>query len=1322
MWRRLVLIVAVFVGSLAGAILALKSDRVAANLKTHLERVVQQKLGLRLSIARLELELMPPAVHLEDVAVFRPGAETPLATLHDGSLSLSPWPSPSGAVVIEHLRLDGLRADLDLDALELLRRRGAAAGGADLGEARSPLGDLEIDVLELMLFNLDVVARRGAQALSLARTDVTMRPDRDGGRDLSLTIGAAQLRDGARHLGFEAHLAGRLDGSLDRPQALDLTRAEVYLKEVVVRALGVVELEDKPGADLQLESVINLARLRELWPAAPALEGEARLGAHVSGPLARPEVSYDLAVTALRLADQALGDVVAAGVVTPQTVEVRSLRATVPKVGELAGHAKVTLGAALPVSLQLRGKNVVLEELLAVTGLPESWVRGRFSGTADGKGQLSPLALDLVVEGASHEFAVLDRSYSDPEAVAFMTVGETTVAGPIGVSRAAVTLADLSVNRGGSAMRLQGSLYLSGRAGLEMTVSGEQVSLPAFGPVAGLVYTGTGSFAAAVEGPYADPTVTATADVAGFGAGEYLLGDAKATLVYKSKLLRIERLAGTRGEGRFSGSGHLDWRHAEPQAEASLELTRIELRDLLDTLGVAPDLARRFEARVDGGLDVHGALRSPSGTFELAAPASSLDRTSFGSLTLEGGFGEAERRAFGMLTTSQGKERLEIAATLFAGGRLTLEAALTDVDLVGLAPLMGGVDVAGRLSGTAKLDGPIEALSGTLRLRVPDMVSYQTHLGATTLTGDVNGGAMAFEGSMLGGQMSYEGQLTLSRQLPYVVTAKFDGAEMAQLWPKLAAYDVRSRGTMFSQGMLTDPTTMLADIELSSTRVLYAGLTLDSTRPARLQYAQGVLRIVEMPLAGSGLGLSATGKMGVDGSLQVTVAGSGELEAMRLPFGGLHAVRGRTEGHLLVSGTWDEPLFFGKASLQNGSARLSTGSSLTELQGGLTLSGRTLDIESLSGKLGGGTVEVGGQVSLVADAPSEINLRATLDGVELRPTHDLKVNGGGRLELTGPSNDLLLSGALLIRELRYAANIDLERLIARRAVPPIKIGSVDPDSAIRLNIAVAAPGNLLVTSNVLEAELSADLVVRGTNERLGLQGSVSTLWARGRYLDNVYTVERGHVFFAEEYRIVPEYELRARTRACGIEATVDLAGDPQQGLSVSASGSDERGQVPQDDVLSCLLVGIRRSRLENLATPTQPSVSGAAVYNAQVDRELESRRQTDSLSATGIDVLWQVSGLDQEVRRLFPLVDEFRLASGWSARQKRTTPRIVVGKDLGERVQLTYSRALEQEEDQNLSVDYQLNKSMIMQGSWNSVSDTQYGDFGLDLRLQFEFQ
>ena len=63
---------------------------------------------------------------------------------------------------------------------------------------------------------------------------------------------------------------------------------------------------------------------------------------------------------------------------------------------------------------------------------------------------------------------------------------------------------------------------------------------------------------------------------------------------------------------------------------------------------------------------------------------------------------------------------------------------------------------------------------------------------------------------------------------------------------------------------------------------------------------------------------------------------------------------------------------------------------------------------------------------------------------------------------------------------------------------------------------------------------------------------------------------------------------------------------------------------------------------------------------------------------------------------------------------------------MGKNLELKYSRALESTPegwtDQMLSLEYRLSNIATVEGTWLSVQELPVADFGLDLRLRWEFR
>ena len=1305
MWRRSILIFAVLFGALAGVGIALKSPRVAENIKATIIQIAHDRYHADVEIGRLEIELVPPGLAVETVRVGRLDADKPWLELHRGHIVVRPWPSPSGAFVIDHLDLDGLTLTLDLRAAALP----AEGPGAQIGRAKSRVS---IDINELFLFNTAATLETDAGEVTLHGLDLALRPSR-GGRDIAVDLAEGVLSHAGRRVGFEAKARGRFLGSLDRPEKLTLERAFLNLRELAVGARGEVLLAGKPALDLSLAAQAPLSRLNDFVADLPALGGLVHASIDVRGTPKAPEVHADVSIDDTQVGRALIGQVEVQGTYTADQVKLDSFKVENRHAGTITGSGQLQLAPGLPVTFATRLHSASLPHILELAGLKDSWVPLFFSGDVQVTGALSPFKLQLAVNGTAEHFAVRDRSYKAADAVEHLSIPTLDVSGPVTITDRAVAIRGVQVKIDDSRLEIDGSLSYDESQGLDLRASGDAFDLAVLGPVAFVPFAGRGAVAATIKGPYANPTVSGTVDMIDFATYGISLGATKGTVTYSGRVLEVNHAQIRHDQATIEGSVRFHFETPGPEVEGEAMFQRLALSDILFNIGFSSELARRFEAAGSGSVRVSGPLLLPIGNATFSASELKLDGVSVGRCELASRFG-ADNEIVAVdikLTPEAGSFTSHI--TWLHGNQMSGNLDAREISLALVRPFIGDIPVTGILTGTGHFAGPPDALSGRARATIQRLNAYGTRLETSELSADLERGEMQVEGTVLSDGARVKATLNLGRRIPYTFTATTEDLEVGRLWPLGRDFRLQVSGTLFSQGDLTSAESMMADAELDRTTVSWGGLALRSARPVRLQYAALTLRVADLLLANDAAQLQLDGSLTTSGAIDLHAKGQGELKAGGAISNNLEFLRGRFDLTANVTGTWDAPRFSGGLILSDGAMRLSTaGQILDQLNAKIGFTGRTLDIASGSASLGGGGLQLGGQILLPIGAKPELNLRADLNSVTLRPTPDLTTTLSGFLNLVGPSDDLLLRGRIRLASLRYTTNLDLEHLIPRRNAPPIRVPAFEPEAAIRLAVAVQAPNNLILSSNVVEAEFQADLTVTGTTERVGLIGPVTPLWAKARYHDNLFKLERGTIDFSEEYRIFTQFDLRATTEACAMKIAVDIHGNSDQ-YNVIPSGQDATGTVTPQDVLACLQFGMRLRDFEIQGrTPvaqTPGSTGGGAL--------------SDPYLASGLDVLWTVSGVDATVKRLLPIkLDEVRLESGWSSHYRHTSTRVLVGKELGANLQLKYSRALDEPDDQSLSMQYRLSKTAALQGTWLGASDVVGGDFGMDLRLHWELR
>jgi translocation and assembly module TamB len=124
---------------------------------------------------------------------------------------------------------------------------------------------------------------------------------------------------------------------------------------------------------------------------------------------------------------------------------------------------------------------------------------------------------------------------------------------------------------------------------------------------------------------------------------------------------------------------------------------------------------------------------------------------------------------------------------------------------------------------------------------------------------------------------------------------------------------------------------------------------------------------------------------------------------------------------------------------------------------------------------------------------------------------------------------------------------------------------------------------------------------------------------------------------------------------------------------------------------------------------------------AEIDRGLAS-----TLGETvGLEALSTLTGADKAVKKMVPIIDEFRFGSGYSSRTGRTEPTVTVGKRITDSVRANVTTGLNENREVRSSLEWRLNQRMSVQGSYdnaNDASSSSVGNLGADLRWRLEFE
>ena len=506
MWRRLIILLIVLVGVLTGAAFAIKSDRVADDLRQRLEQLAWDKLGAKVTIGALHIELWPPLLRCTDVTIWLPSQTAPV-TFDSGAISVRPWPGATGALVINLLELDGLHVDVNIDKLRRL------VSNTSRHELRSP-----IDVRDLHLKNTTARIRAGSWLVSVASTDLSVSPAPGGLRQLTLDVPSASIEHGKHVDEVAAHFQAALRGGLDRLESLTITDARISHAQEVVAAAGTIGLGENSAIDLKLDGTASLTWLNEFVAALPPLGGIGRFALQLDGPLASPVVSATISVSQLELFHTGLGDLDLETRLEPGRVRIENFKLVHPRAGKLTGSGVIELGAGLALNAVVRLHEASLPMIIELAGLPNAWVDARISGDVNVHGRLAPFGLSADTSLEVDGFRVLDRSFHAPTTVEYLHFKPVTAQGKVTISTSAVVIDDVTLIRGSSRAHVEGALHYAVAQGIDLRMASDTMTMEDLGKIAFVPYSGSGAMSGTVIGPYNNPAISGVLSIDGLGA------------------------------------------------------------------------------------------------------------------------------------------------------------------------------------------------------------------------------------------------------------------------------------------------------------------------------------------------------------------------------------------------------------------------------------------------------------------------------------------------------------------------------------------------------------------------------------------------------------------------------------------------------------------------------------------------------------------------------------------------------------------------------------------------------------------------------------
>ena len=508
------------------------------------------------------------------------------------------------------------------------------------------------------------------------------------------------------------------------------------------------------------------------------------------------------------------------------------------------------------------------------------------------------------------------------------------------------------------------------------------------------------------------------------------------------------------------------------------------------------------------------------------------------------------------------------------------------------------------------------------------------------------------------------------------------------------------------------PATLEGDLALDSMKLGQLGVTLQNEGPIRARFATGEFELEPATLSGPSSTINVAGGASIAGGLAFELGANVDLSILPSFTSQLSEARGRLSMDIKLTGQLDKPSVFGQARIEAGKLRFAElPFAIDGFDASATFSEQRVLLERASAKLLGGEVQLSGLATLDGRRIDSMRLEIAGQRLAYSPREGVDLVLGGQGALGWQHGDRLpkLTGTLRLDKAVYRRLIQMGRTLRDfNKTERADVAGYNPDAdQLALDVRVVQGEPMRVQNNLIDAEISIDdskdaFRLIGTDQRFGVLGRMSIRRGTVRLRNTAFAITQGEITFDNAQRVEPSFDVHADT-----EVRHNNAGSQMNWqISAHAWGTPESFRfalsstpyLSEDDIALLLAVGVTQTELAQF--------------------------KSDMTGTAALEALATVTGVDREVQRALPAIDDVRIASSYSQRSQRSEPQLHVGKRIADRVRLDASTGLTETRDFSTGVEYQISDKTSVGAAYNNQTTnytSQLGDVGVDLKWRLEF-
>ena len=514
-------------------------------------------------------------------------------------------------------------------------------------------------------------------------------------------------------------------------------------------------------------------------------------------------------------------------------------------------------------------------------------------------------------------------------------------------------------------------------------------------------------------------------------------------------------------------------------------------------------------------------------------------------------------------------------------GQLDLEGQ--SVDLADLPEVQTErLQVAGIVNFNVKGSGTLEHPVVNAHVEIGQLVLNDDVIGTVTADAVTEGKELTLtaRSKFPKAEFTLDGHVELDGDMPANAVLRFANLDVNPFLPARMRTQVTRHASLDGQaqlsGPLKQPRQLHGTVNIRQFSVEIEHIPVHSDGPVQLSLANETINVERFVMSSEDTHFTLAGTASLQGDRRLDLHANGSL-SLKLAQSLSRDVTsyGVSAIDLNIRGTAARPVLSGKVQVEHaGLSLIDLPVSLGDLNGTLVFNQDRLEVENLTGRMGGGHVKLGGFVTYAGT----LGFNLSADGNDIRLRYSgISVTSDQSLRLNGTLQNAQLTGNITVTRFAQIPSSDLQLLLSQASAPPSIPNPKSPLNNVHLEVRILSTPELTVETSLAKLSGDVDLRLRGTAARPVLLGRINIAEGDIKLAGTKYHLERGDLTFINPVRIDPVLDVEATTRVRDYDITIGLHG------TMERLNTTYRSDPPlsTDDIVSLLAFG--RTQQESAA-------------------------------------------------------------------------------------------------------------------------------------------